>query len=373
MSSSLVNTFRVCFYATCIVTVTFMVGYWFYKSEYEDRDIGVVDYKSFEQAKDVQFPIPYLCFLDPFLKKKFNDTDLSINATTYTEYLTGERFNESFQNIDYQNMTLDLNDYFLSASEKFLNESEFRDSNLSFIHKEIFSGIFYNGYFAKCFSFENELKENHHIQKISLQYNKTRLFDDLGGPEESEIGIYYNIYYPEQFLLQLSSPYKLSMTLSHYYLTLWVDDLELLKRRSSRNKQCTETENSFDELVLSKHVETVGCRAPYIGSQPIFPICDTQEQIMEGKYEYKDVRNKYYPKACVRTSKLGIHAKATTLPKDSYVDDWNLMIIYPEEVRLITQSKEIDVHTLIGNIGAYIGLFLGNIVRLVALTLQKFL
>ena len=92
---------------------------------------------------------------------------------------------------------------------------------------------------------------------------------------------------------------------------------------------------------------------------------------MEGKYEYKDVRNKYYPKACVRTSKLGIHAKAMTHTKDGYVDHWNLMIIYPEEVRLITQSKEIDVHTLIGNIGAYIGLFLGNILYLVILLLHS--
>ena len=130
-------------------------------------------------------------------------------------------------------------------------------------------------------------------------------------------------------------------------------------------------ENSFDELVLSKHVETVGCRAPYLGLHPTFPICNTQEKIIEGKYEYKDVRNKYYPKACVRTSKLGIHAKAMTHTKDGYVDHWNLMIIYPEEVRLITQSKEIDVHTLIGNIGAYIGLFLGNILYLVILLLHS--
>ena len=80
MSSSLINTFRVCFCAVCIVTVTFMVGYWVHKYQIEDRDIGVVDYKSFKEANEVDFPIPYLCFLDPFLKNKLNEIDLDINV-----------------------------------------------------------------------------------------------------------------------------------------------------------------------------------------------------------------------------------------------------------------------------------------------------
>ena len=36
---------------------------------------------------------------------------------------------------------------------------------------------------------------------------------------------------------------------------------------------------------------------------------------------------------------------------------------YPEEIKIITQSKEVDVHALIGNIGGYIGLFLGNLLQ----------
>ena len=367
MNSILMNTFRVCFCAICIVTVTFMVGYWVHKYQIEDRDIGVVDYKSFKEANEVDFPIPYLCFLDPFLKNKLNEIDPGINETTYLEYLKGERFDPIFQSIDYENVTLDLKDYFISASEKFLNESEFKTSSLSFIHKEIFSGFFYNGYFEKCFSFENELKQNHHIQKISLRYNKTKLFEDLGSSEESELDLHINMYYPNQFLLQLSSPWGLSMASNDVYLNLWIDDLEFLKRRSTWNKRCTQTEKSFDELVLTKHVETVGCRPPYINLQAPFPICNTQEKIREGVYEFKNVRSKYYPKSCTRTSKIAFHQQGGAHSKDEVSDYWDLFIVYPEEVRLITQSKEVDVHTLIGNIGGYIGLFLGIIGTLIDL------
>ena len=37
------------------------------------------------------------------------------------------------------------------------------------------------------------------------------------------------------------------------------------------------------------------------------------------------------------------------------------MIHYPDEFKVIMQSKEVDIHSLIGNIGGYLGLFLGNL------------
>ena len=153
------------------------------------------------------------------------------------------------------------------------------------------------------------------------------------------------------------------------YLNLWIDDLEFLKRRSTWNKRCTQTEKPFDELVLTKHVETIGCRPPYINLQESFPICNIQEKIREGMYEFKSVRSKYYPKACTRPSKISFHQQAGAHSKDEDTNHWDLFIIYPEEVRLITQSKEVDVHTLIGNIGGYIGLFLGIVVSLIDLIL----
>ena len=37
-----------------------------------------------------------------------------------------------------------------------------------------------------------------------------------------------------------------------------------------------------------------------------------------------------------------------------------IQIVFPDKMRVISQSKEVDVHTLIGNIGGYLGLFLGK-------------
>ena len=41
-------------------------------------------------------------------------------------------------------------------------------------------------------------------------------------------------------------------------------------------------------------------------------------------------------------------------------EKWYFTLYYPKEVKIITQSKEVDFHALIGNIGGYLGLFLGK-------------
>ena len=38
---------------------------------------------------------------------------------------------------------------------------------------------------------------------------------------------------------------------------------------------------------------------------------------------------------------------------------FSFTIEYPEQVKVITQSQAVDGHSLVGNIGGYIGLFLG--------------
>ena len=50
----------------CFVVLILMVGYWFYKYLIEDKDVAVVDYLSLEEAKDVAFPVPTICFQNPF-------------------------------------------------------------------------------------------------------------------------------------------------------------------------------------------------------------------------------------------------------------------------------------------------------------------
>ena len=63
-------------------------------------------------------------------------------------------------------------------------------------------------------------------------------------------------------------------------------------------------------------------------------------------------------KACQRLSKIRTQVDHLYTDYDTF---WTITIEYPEEVKIITQTKDVDVHSLIGNIGGYLGLFLGKL------------
>ena len=87
-----------------------MVGFWFYKYEVEDRDIGVVDYELLERS-NVKRPSVSMCFRDPFLINKLKQIGYPHpNKTTYLQYLKGRIYDYKFEHHEwgYENVTMDL-------------------------------------------------------------------------------------------------------------------------------------------------------------------------------------------------------------------------------------------------------------------------
>ena len=71
-----------------------------------------------------------------------------------------------------------------------------------------------------------------------------------------------------------------------------------------------------------------------------------------------ELRNKYFAPPCLEMSNV---VSSMTILSESNVTSPIMVISYPEKIKVITQLKSVDAHSLIGNIGGYIGLFLGNI------------
>ena len=150
--------FKFSFSSICIVAAAFMVGYWFYKFKVEDREVGVVDYVTLEKADDVHFPTVSMCLENPFLEDKLNNICPNTNISTYLKFLRGELYDENLQQISYDNVTIDLNNYFLFGEGQLLNETNYHKSSSE--NKHIFSG-FYHGKFVKCFAVTMRDKSSH--------------------------------------------------------------------------------------------------------------------------------------------------------------------------------------------------------------------
>ena len=77
------------------------------------------------------------------------------------------------------------------------------------------------------------------------------------------------------------------------------------------------------------------------------------------KLDYSATETLRIPKACKRILKM--RPTFNNLYSDSKrYKTLSFTIVYPKEVKIISQSKEVDLHALIGNIGGYFGLFLGK-------------
>ena len=104
------KVFKLSFAILCAIVVAFMVGYWFYKYEYEDRDIGVVDYAMLEHEKDIKSPVTSLCFESPFIGEYPEKIPVKIrgNVTeiSYRDYLAGDLFDNTHHGSNSQTKNL---------------------------------------------------------------------------------------------------------------------------------------------------------------------------------------------------------------------------------------------------------------------------
>ena len=335
-----------------------MVGYWFYKFYVEDRDIGVVDYTDLVEMPDAEIPVPTLCFKNPFLPERLSE------ISKYLAYMKGDGFRNESGSIDYGNVTLNLTDYFSFIKLKWRNGSQATYGSVYARQKEIFNG-WYGHAFFKCFQISTNIRSRSKIESIYFYYKRKEIMKDM---QTDVIRYYINMNYPEQFLITPGSMGYSYIKNDNKSTALWVNDIEILKSRNSRNRKCTAIGDigSFDGMVLDKHIGINGCRAPYMKAFNGYPICITKEKIKEGIYSYRNVRKRYYAKACQRLSKIRLglqpynqYAKYTDgiPPTDIFAVGINYNSEY---AKIITQSKEIDFHGLVGNIGGYVGLFLGR-------------
>ena len=355
------KSFRYLFTFICNVGVMLMIGYWLYKFVIEDRDVGVVDYELMEKAKDVEYPVPAFCFRNPFVKKKLYAYGPYVNSSAYVNYLKGDLFNHELVSIDYENVTLSLDDYFEFAEVRLSNESRLNKRNVTLKFDAIFNGLYKLGSFFKCFSASLDKNYFPNIREIKFNFNKYKLLKDLiilvaGSNYEVAVGIHY----PGQFLSAIGKPLNVILRDHNYRKSIVaISGIELLKRRKKSDHDCSINWKSFDGMVLKKHIETIGCRAPYQLEYKNYPLCNNQEDIKRSTYKYSEVRRIYYPKSCWRLSKLDYARVPRNIRQSRYY--WTLNVQYPEEVKIVTQSKEIDEHALVGNIGGYFGLFLGKV------------
>ena len=358
------KTINSCFTFVCTIVVAFMVGYWFYKYEVEDRDIGVVDSIPLEETEEVKFPAVSLCFQDPFVEKNLREINPNITGHMFRQYLAGGLYDEMYESIDYSNVTLDLGQYLYSGEVGWQNGSTKSITSASIRHFEVFSGFNENDFY-KCFGTQYVGEENRKVKAAGLFYDRKRLLDDWSHYSYSYIILL--IHYPGQFFLSKPNEAHNFFLPDKESTTIYFQDFEMIKRRNSRKRKCSDRTEDYDDTVIDEFLKGRRCRPSYLNMHTAYPKCKNQKKLNGSKIDFKAQKELGMRKACQRLLKSKVEIKQIYKSRDPGFPGnrknigqlWDFAINYPEEVKIITQSKDVDVHSLIGNIEGYLGLFLG--------------
>ena len=138
-----------------------------------------------------------------------------------------------------------------------------------------------------------------------------------------------------------------------------LQQIDILKRRNKRNDPCISDDFNFDQIIWDEDLEKIGCKTPYHRTNKPLKICESKEKINEARFNIDDSENATKP--CTSASTLTFAYSEYDLNQEG--PDWfYITFIYPKLYKEIRMVQAIDLQTVIGNAGGYIGLFLGEMI-----------
>ena len=210
---------------------------------------------------------------------------------------------------------------------------------------------------------EIERKLTKTMLEIGVSF-KTSLADILTQMKNAATGSNYllevstSFSYPKQFL-RTTDQYNVIWRMENgQKMGEWIimSSIEVLKRRNKMSEPCVEDWMHYDDLVLNRHTTSVECESPY--QRQNGKLCTTKRAMKSSQYEVDIAKAKYLPPPCQEITDVKYKTnKLLNLPDRAPV----ISVIYPNLMKLISQNQSVNIHALIGNIGGYIGLFLGTI------------
>ena len=282
-----------------IATISFCV-FWIYKYSLNE-DLCSIEFKSFYQDRRDSFPMLSLCLLNPFSDSKFRNYETIINQSSYLEFLNGEKFNSSWLVLEYQTLIKNISDYVEKDGIGFRNGSVLYfhpgyngtghvyqphadyDTNLGTIYS---LSIFDDHRFYNCYGLS--IPHDKNIESVTFRA-KSNIFPSGFRPQKYSLMTI--LHYPNQILYSRNTvkyawPHARQKHES-YIIRYKVSKVEVLRRRHKERFPCIENWEEYDKLIVSSHIQNVGCRPLYLISSPNFLFAQQKKTCTKQNLSYE--------------------------------------------------------------------------------------
>lgn len=342
------NFLRYIFSFACFLSAFVMTIYGCYKY-WKDENLCVVDYKHFENSREEVYPILSLCFSNIIIEHKLKEYNHTFNVDKYIEYLKGDAYYDGMETVDFENVTLQLHDFVLGHNIWYKDGREKGDPNPNIIPKITYTGFFNHFLLNKCFGVKM------HEDGIAQRYFglNTSIFPNGVRPD-----FFFSVHLHMKGKFILSEDTRKDTWPKGTNITtmrLNLNQMEVIKRRDKRHEPCVSDQLDYDEQILTQHLRKIGCRAPYQEVQKYFPICKTNIKMKEADYF-----NTASIKACSSLEGVIYRYEEANFIYGIIQSPLWIGLRLPNTFKEILMVKAVDIQTVIGNAGGYVGLFLSN-------------
>ena len=367
------------FFAFVCIAATIATTCWCAYIFYEDHDVSLVDFKQYNEEKEYIYPSYSLVFWNPFKEEKLKSYGDGINTSTYSQFLEGTYWDERMLNISYDDVTIDIGDYFLGYDIWFFNGTF--TSITDFEHGSIDGWepprVSFRQARWKAFAVQQPYRKGQMVAGLSIKI-RTNIFRDGIRPHKTNYdpssstfgGFEFAVHYPGQMfrstILGLGKwewPKRTNSSSKTFEMSFTRKGMEVLLRRNKRAKPCNEDWLNYDSSVLKGIMRDVGCRPPYYDFSDL-PLCSTMNTMKRvASLTFEDLNNFAPPCRAISTIQFDYEeldeddATTGTIIQPSF---FRLSITTLDTTfKLIQLVKSYDIQSLIGNAGGYLGIFLG--------------
>ena len=332
----------------------------------KNKDFTEINTRKFNEATGATHPQISLCHRS-FLEDKLNELGEGINGSTYGKFLGGLLWNDKMVNLNIDKSLFNL--------ENLIIDSCIQSSiGGPCENKGIFSSwTLLQGY--RCLSFQ--YPEMNEVEIASVWFKSPTLMDH----NISELRAL--VSFPNQIM---NSAKEIVLSLKNYSdskvyeYNIMVTGVEFSRRRDKSNSPCLEVERYDLDTILEKQIlSSIGCRPFYLERIKKYPPCTSQAKMKKVfKNSMKLLTNENVlesvPPSCVDIEKVVIQDDVIENDNDEEIGWFENMkdhihnnsvwfrvsVIYEKQTyREIRQVRAYSVQSLVGNVGGYIGLFVG--------------
>ena len=355
------------FKGMCIMATIVIVFHWICVYM-ENEDVSHIEVQSVETMKNVALPELNICLIQPFLDEKLNQINSEINRNGYLSYMIGKsNVTDIYKSVDFDNVTIDLANY--------LNMMNFIWKNGSFStcngNRFCAFGSFKNNLnlivrrdvFIKCFGFEPNHYHTKQLTGLNLLF-KSSILNLVRNLNDITV----SLNYPKQRLTKVDPGSNIWHNHFNTYSkeVITIQMVEILERRNTIRNPCISQEINYDEFIVQKKLEQVGCKTPYHTPTAFenISICESQKKMKEAAFDAFSAAHGNPPPCRTLSSIFSSSTEANeAFALKEHPDQLSLIIWYADKVKVITQLRQIDAQALIGYIGGYIGFILGKILK----------